>query len=430
MAKYKPSFVDVSGFNKALNEQLFRNAQLNLRREQLLDNDITQFQRSYTGKISPNDLNKFNNYFQEWANLSKMEQRARKGGAGHKDISQISMAASMAKTKLDNFTDRSIAYNQLRLTLGKLPKNSIGDTEGYQNTMNTFASLDSDELDSKYGGIDKVPQVFAFKEKDFDITKFTNAIKSQLAFIPKPADKWVPAIKDGKPFMQTKELSVTNDKGKVIKAKVDIPQKQLSLSADPIANRQAVELAAYNNNNTTINKDFLKKYKETIVSDSANQQDAIRSQEASKIINYAMSNYGKSSLEDLTGEDLYAAKITMDGDLGVIYEDDYDALGDMYDVFRQRAGVTKDELSIKNLQQGLKNAKKESALTKMNQIVTLFQKVASLGLYDDKIVNLLNKSAKDADIDYNFTSETLKAAAENRLNISDEIIKMITKGRQ
>jgi hypothetical protein len=116
----------------------------------------------------------------------------------------------------------------------------------------------------------------------------------------------------------------------------------------------------------------------------------------------------------------------MDGDLGVVYEDDYDALGDIYDVFRQRAGVTKDKLSIASMQQGLKNAKKESSLTKINQLISLYQKTSSMGLYDDKIIDILNNSAKDAGIKFTFTKELLKEAAENRVNISNKIIEAIT----
>jgi hypothetical protein len=427
MAKYTPSFVDVSGFNKALNEQIFRNAQLNLRREQLLDNEINQYQKMYTGKLRPVDINKFNDYYSEWSNLSKLEQRVRRSGANHREISKISMAKEMAKQKMDDLSNRSRAYGQLQLALGKLPKNNIGDTEQYQTTMNDISILDADDLDAKYGGIDKVPQVFRFNAAKFNPVNFNSAIASSLKSKPKPAEKYIPSMKDGKRFTQTRELSATDAAGNIIRAKLDVPQKQLNINVDPIANREAVEQASYDN---LANKDYLKYYREDIINSANNQQDPVRADASSKLLNYAMTAYGKSSIENLTGEDLYAAKITMDGDLGVVYEDDYDALGDIYDVFRQRAGVTKDRLSIESMQQGLKNAKKESAVTKMNQIVTLFQKVASLGLYDDKIVNLLNKSAKDADIDYNFTSETLKAAAENRLNISDEIIKMITKGRQ
>jgi hypothetical protein len=322
MAKYTPSFVDVSGFNKALNEQVFRNAQLNMRREQLLDNEINQYQKMYTGKLRPIDINKFNDYYSEWSNLSKLEQRARRSGGNHREISQISMAKAMSKQKMDELSNRSRAYGQLQLNLGKLPKNSIGDTEQYQVTMNDFAILDADDMDSKYGGIDKVPQVFKFNAANFKPMQFNSAISSSLKFIPKPAEKWVPAIKDGKLFTQTKELSVTDDKGKVITAKIDIPQKQLNISADPIANRQAVEQASYDN---TANKDFLKFFREDIINSANNQQDPVRADASSKLLNYAMTNYGKSSIENISGEDLYADKITMDGELGVVYEDDYDA---------------------------------------------------------------------------------------------------------
>jgi hypothetical protein len=423
MAKYTPSIVDVSGFNKALNEQVFRNAQLNLRREQLLDNDITQFQRSYTGKLGPNDLNKFNDYFSEWTNLSKLEQRARRSGERPEVLSRISMASQMAKKKMDDFTGRSIAYNQLRTNLGKLPKNSIGDTEQYQTNMNALATLDSDELDARYGGVDKVPQVYKFNMANFNPVKFNSAISSSLKFIPKPAEKYIPSMKDGKRFTQTRELSANDAVGNIISAKLDVPQKQLNITADPIANRQAVEQASYDN---TANKDFLKFFREDIINSANNQQDPVRADASSKLLNYAMTNYGKSSIENISGEDLYAAKITMDGDLGVVYEDDYDALGDIYDVFRQRAGVTKDRLSIASMQQGLKNAKKESSLTKINQLVSLYQKTSSMGLYDDKIIDILNNSAKDAGINFTFTKQLLKEAAENRVNISNKIIEAIT----
>ena len=63
MAKYTPSYLDVSGFNRALSDQLYRNAQINLRREQLVDSNIDQYLKMYTGKIRPQYMNSFTEKF-------------------------------------------------------------------------------------------------------------------------------------------------------------------------------------------------------------------------------------------------------------------------------------------------------------------------------------------------------------------------------
>jgi hypothetical protein len=293
--------------------------------------------------------------------------------------------------------------------------------------MNSLATLDSDELDAKYGGVDKVPQVYEFNAKNFDATKFHGAINASLKTIAKPAEKWVPAMKDGKLLTQTRELSITDSRNKKTTAKIDVPQKQYNLSTNPIANRQAVAEAAYDN---IANKDYLNYFRKDIIASAADKQDPIKSEASTKLIDYAMTNYGRTSIDDLTGIDLYAAKVTMDTDLGTVIEDDWEALSNQYDIIRQRAGATKDQLSIQAMQNAIAESKKTTSIGQINGLFTLFQKVSSLGLYDDNVINLLNRKAKEFGYEGTFTKQTLIDAANNRLDLMDEIITSLTKGKK
>lgn len=400
MAKYTPSYLDVSGFNKALTDQITRNAQINLRREQLLDSNIDQYLRSYTGKVRPQDMNKFNDYFNEWSSLKRAEMKLRRTGGSQ--LSQISMASNMAKQKLDGFSNNSRILGEMQENLGRMPKTNIKDTNQYQSTMADFAMLNADDMIAKHGGIDKIPQVFEFKPEKFNIASFQSGINSIMKTTPKQPISWVPAVDDkGQQMFEKEEFEISDDKGVPKKFSIDVPMKMYNVSVNPLSVRQAVSL---NSEGNYSNKDFLSNYRDRVIQDASNQQDPTRSTEANDLISSAMRLYNISSVDNLKGEDLYAAFLTKNSDLGKVMQKDYDRLGDWYQMAQSMTGLGMTDARKKILANQVNNLKKNDQLRVINTIMNTMNTAEKLGLWGmddtgDAIIDVINQMAPDLKIE-------------------------------
>jgi hypothetical protein len=411
MPKYTPSFVDIGAFNKAFTEQLYRNAQINIRREQIIDKDIDDFRRTYNGKVRDIDRNDFNNNFQEYEKWSKLEQKANRGGYNSRVLSEVSSKRQQAKMAMEDVSNESIALGQLQKSLSTIPKAKILDTDLYQATMNDLATKGISEIKQKYGSIDKIPQIFKFKVDQFDIKDFNNAVKSSLSLISKPDNlKYVPAMKDGKRMTVKKEIKVKDIKGKEHKSTEDIPLKIMKFTSDPLKNRAAVDLAA---KGVTKNLDFLNNYKNETVEKSTNAADAVSQKDASELLSFAMTTYGKP-LEDLTGIDLYAAKVTRDADIGEIYEEDYDALFDDISLIAQKLNLEQKSINIAESKNAIRNSNKMVLVNKLNSLLNLYDKGVGLGMYDDVFISELNEISKQAGSNIRFDRNSMETHGKNK----------------
>jgi hypothetical protein len=421
MAKYKPSFVDVSGFSKALTDQLIRNAQINVRREQLLDNNMNQFLRMYTGKVRPVDMNKFNDKFMNFSDVGKMYMRANRGAGSRKNLSELSMAYQMAKKDMTDFSDNSRKLGEVQRMLSRVDRNKVRDTQSYNQTIENVNTNDVDEVINIYGSLDKIPLDFAYKPEKFNVAAFQNKINVLGKTIAKNPIESIPVLNpDGTQKTEEEIYSVTDDKGQTKSFKRYVPLKQYNISVDPNQIRNIVGIAS-NSDLTGADKDFLNNFKDQTLAAASNKQDANEAMRNSELINYAMSKYNKNKPDDLTGEDLYAAFLVKNSDLGTIIEKDYDKLKDDLSMAAKQSGITLTDERLKDIKNQRDRNKKNDELRALNTIMNTFRTSSNLGLWGmdktgDDILEVIRNVMPGLRID----KETLIRAIENKRLIADE----------
>lgn len=417
MAKYTPSYLDVSGFNKALSDQLYRNAQINLRREQMLDADIDQNLRMYTGKIRPQDMNAFTEKFNNFANASKGFMKINRSGAPGNAISNLSMNRDIAKKDMMDFSDKSRVVGEIQKTVAGY-KNNARDMEEYTNVMSDLSTMNVNELENKYGSIDKIPTKFEFKKEKFNIAGLQNSIKVLQATRPKNPIKWSPVLNsDGSQKTEIETYEISDDKGIKKQVTLNVPLKQYNVSVDPTSVRQIIGTVSLSDFR---NKDFFNNYKDEVIKLASSQQDPVMSKENAEIINIAMSKYGKNNPEDLTGEDLYSAFLVKNSDLGTIIEKDYDKLDDMYKMWARQNNVSVSEERLDALRQQKIKAAYNDKIRGINSVMNAFRTATNTGLWGldgtgDMLIDLIN------DVFPGFIKkQTLSDAIKNKRLIAEE----------
>lgn len=423
MAKYTPSYLDVSGFNKALSDQLYRNAQINLRREQVADSNIDQYLRMYTGKIRPQDMNKFTEKFNNFSNASKGFMKVNRSGAPGQAITNIAMNRDIAKKDMMEFSDKSRALGEMQKVISGY-KNNVRDTEEYLGVMSDLSSMDVDELEQKYGGIDKIPTRFEFKKEKFNIGGLQSSIKALQATRPKSPKKPNPVLNpDGSQKTELDSYEISDDKGIKKQVNLQVPLQEIDLSADPISIRQIVGTVSMSDFR---NKDFFNSYKDEVFKLASSQQDPVMSQQNSELINLAMSKYGKSNPEDLSGEDLYSAFLVKNSDLGKIVIKDYDRLDDMYKMWARQNNISVADARLKSLNDQKGRALKNDRIRAINAVMNTFRTSTNLGLWGldgtgDMLVDLINEVFPGF-----VTKKSLKDALENKRDIVNEEAEVIS----
>lgn len=395
MAKYTPSFIDVSGFSRAFSDAMYRQAQLNLRREQIIDQDIDRYFRSYTGKVRPNDTNRYNEYFNNFKEAGTTYMKLNKSGIAGADLTQAKQNFDIAKKQLDDFSNTSRTIGEMQKNLGRMPKGKILNTEQYWSTMSDLSNMDADDIVSKYGGVEKIPQTFGFVEKDFNFKGFMGDVKTGLSMKPKAPVVWEPVIENGKRVTEPQEFVLKDEKGKDYKATFDVPVLKYNVSVKPNDYLSAVEMASLT---STKSKDYLKYYKNKLIDDASNQQDANAAQMSKSVIDYAMNAYGKNKIEDLSGSELFAAKLAMQSDFGSITKPDWDGLGDLYSLYSKATGLAVNEQRKKLLNKQIAAMDEMKNVRNLNTVLSLIDKSQDTGFFGleggtgDYILDVINQA--------------------------------------
>ena len=394
MAKYTPSYLDISGFNKALSDQLYRNAQINLRREQMLDADIDRNLRMYTGKIRPQDMNSFTEKFNEFANVSKGYMKVNRTGAPGQTITNLSMAKQVAKKQMTDFSDKSRKVGEIQKMLSRY-KSNVRNTSLYTKVMSDLSSMSVDELEQEYTSIDNIPTTFEFKREKFDEAKLNASIKARQTQMPKNPVQWIPVLNpDGSQKTEIETFEITDDKGNKKQVTLNVPLKQFNVSVDPISTRYNMEIVSYGDN-TGANKDYFNDYKDRVLNSLTNQQDPVISKINRELVDFAMSKYEKSKIEDLNGEDLYSAYLVKNSDLGTIIQKDYDKLDDMYQMWARQNNVAVSQERLDALKQQKVKAAYNDKMRGINSVMNAFRTATNTGLWGldgtgDMLIDLIN----------------------------------------
>lgn len=419
MAKYTPSYLDISGFNKALSDQLYRNAQINLRREQMLDADIDQNLRMYTGGIRIQDKNLFTEKFNQFANVSKGYMKVNRSGAPGQTITDMSLARQIAKKEMIELSDESREVASIEKMLAE-QKNNVRDTSLYTEVRSDLSTKNIYELKQKWGGIDKIPTRFEWKKEKFDESKLNASIKARQTQMPKSPIQWSPVLNpDGSQKTEIETFEIADDKGNKKQVTLNVPLKQYNVSVDPISTRYNMEIVSYGDN-TGANKDYFNDYKDRVLNSLSNQQDPVISKFNRELVEFAMSKYGKSKIEDLNGEDLYSAYLVKNSDLGTIIQKDYDKLDDMYKMWARQNNVSVSEERLKALKEQRSRASYNDKIRAVNSVMNTFRTATNTGLWGldgtgDMLIDLIN------DIFPGFVDKkTLSDAIKNKTIIAEQ----------
>lgn len=405
MPKYTPSYVDVSGFSKALNESIFRNAQLNLRREQLMNQSMDDYLKTYNGKVRPVDANRFNEYYTDFATASKDLMRLNRSGAPSNVLMQASMRHQAAKNRMTSFSDESRKVGELQTYFSKLPKDKIEDTELYQSVFSDLYSLNTEDIKSKYGGFEKVPTVFKLREADFDLKKFNSAIDTQLATIAKAPLKGIPNLDaSGKQIYEKEEFEISPGK----KITLDIPTKVYSIDINPMFVYSAVKTTgdAFGKGSGWLNK-----FKNDTYALSQNANDPMAAKDAVDLIKYSKEVFGLADDDKVTGAHLYAAQKARMRTTEPVIVRDYDGLKNSMQIENMLRDEQMDEIRKNALYTSIANAKKSRTQSNINGLLSALVKGGNLGMLGNADFQNDINEAFGTNLDNNYFNELSKNLA-------------------
>lgn len=415
MAKYTPSYLDISGFNKALSDQLYRNAQINLRREQFVENSNNQFLKTYLGKVRDQDRVKFNQYFDDYKLAAKGFMNYNRSGTAGPELSNTAHSKDVAYKNMMTFAENSMKLGETQSNLGKM-KSSVRDRDKYWNLMTDLSGLDTDQVIEKYGGLDKIPTDFRFNEKVFNKKGFDSYIATQL---PKPGsnpEKWKPELNaDGSQKYLEETLVMKDKKGKDVNVSYQVPLKRYNHAINPMGIRAAVYNSATAD---TYARDYLDQVKDDTFA-MAQNQDANLAGEYRGIIDYTKSLFGLKEDKDVGGEEIYAARLYKLSNLGDIVVPDYDKLDQIASIYKQQTGMELDAERLKAIKESGSSSDNSSNIRALSSALTLLEKSIDLGIFDldgtgDYLMNTLNDAFKGLNLNRNTTMQLVKKRNEIR----------------
>lgn len=113
MAKYTPSFVDLSGFNQGITQGLLMAAQENRFREQQARADVEQFRQNYNPKnILTKDIGDFTTAFEDYKRTALEFARLNKGRTNSQRLAEATKAKELALNKMNTIYEQSAKVNQ------------------------------------------------------------------------------------------------------------------------------------------------------------------------------------------------------------------------------------------------------------------------------------------------------------------------------
>lgn len=171
---------------KVFSDEVFRRQQIQAKQQEAMDRAVDNQYKLYSGKLRKNDAAKFDSYFAEYEQAQKQYQRMNKFGGRADEIRKASELASEKKQAMMDFVGRSTAYGAYQTGLSKLYKDptKLLNRTKFNETYSNLDMYDADELDTRFGGLDKLPKDYEIKPEDVDmnawldvankVTKFRN----------------------------------------------------------------------------------------------------------------------------------------------------------------------------------------------------------------------------------------------------------------
>lgn len=381
MAQYQPSYVDVSGFSKAISDAAYKAQQLAVRQQEFMNRSIDNQFRTYSGKLRKQDMAKFDTYFGEYSEALKDLQRYNRVGGRSSDMMAASELVNEKKQQMLDFIDRSTKLGQIQLGLGKLYKDGgkLLNKSKYDGVYNNLNSYDADQLNELYGGIDKIPMDFELKKEDIDTGKYFGTIKgfSKIGNVSSSAIKQ-PKINPSTNQQETKPYSLGEF------GQINVPVVEVKIGLTPSEARNAVWASSVPGSQFQDAPDlFLKEVTEGLKSTNPSVQ-----QQSKDMLNRTMSTFGIKDPNQVTGVDILSQSI-LDQSQQTIEVEDWTKVKALEGIERGRKA---QELTKKRLA-ALASAKSGSSLKQTQSIVNLMKSMVESGLvYDQDAMDFVNNT--------------------------------------
>lgn len=363
--------LDLAG--KAIADALYREAQLEARRQISFQNEIDKEYRLYNGKVRKQDSAIFDAAFQEYQDVGKMYQALNKRGG--KKIQEVSRQLGEKRRAVLDIVEDSAKWGAQGLNLEKARKDSKNfvDQDRYMDFMNDLYTMNRNELNAKYSGIENAPKLSDFEwkpenVKPADLVRINTYVKGRNQITPGNTLKVIPSIDENG---VQRERPMTLNFGDE-QLQVSVPLRKISVGPNTLGILNAVSEFGEIPSVKTLYKGVLgKALKDAADPQNPGQQDvAIKSlDKVSQIFNVT---------RDQITPEMYYASTYVDPEMnGTIEVEDWDT-------FNKRIGVIQKDLAIKGKKVDIAKAVNDlkestSPLDQLNKMLTVLSKVENTG---------------------------------------------------
>lgn len=376
MAQYQPSYVDVSGFSKAISDAAYKAQQLAMKQDELMNKAIDNQFKMYSGKLRKEDSAKFDSYFSDYSQALKNYQRLNRRGGMSGEIREASEVAAEKKKMMLDFVDRSSKYGQVQLGMGKLYKDGgkLINKSKYNDVYSSLDKYDSDQLDELYGGVDKVPMDFELKKEDINPQQYFSTIR-QYSRIGDLANNMIEQKKIDPATNQQVTRSVSIDGV----GEVQVPIIEVIVGLSPSEARNAVWASSIPGTKFQDAPSlFLKDINDGLQSDNPQLK-----QQSQDLLNRAMQTYGIKDPSQVTGVDILAQSI-LDQSQQKIEVEDWRTLKNLESIIKGREAIKMSKAKLAMANKAFNDAKNNASLKQGQALLNFGKTLVESGLVYDK----------------------------------------------
>jgi hypothetical protein len=377
--EYRLTPIDIDGAIKAVQDNAFRAEQLRLKYEESMNKSVDDQYKLYNGKVRKQDIAEFDSLFAEYSNAQKRYQSLNRFGGNRADLTQAGSDAEMYRNKMLSYVKDSSGWGATQGGMGKIYKdpNKLVNRKKYNEAWMNMSSMTTNELNQAYGGIDKFPTDFDFKEDDYgpdDVIKFSRAIKQSLPISAPGSIKEMPVIdpNTGKQKVVTREIAFEGRK-----MTVEVPVNTVRAGIDPNVALNSVIMNSATDDNTLT---YLKAIKKRVFDSAANTQDPQSQKDSEAQIQRAMQIYGIKDRTQVNEYHLFASNFVDQNRMGEVEVEDWNKLDDYASLFAKANGLKLDNLRMQKLKKDIQTSNNDISLATLNKLLNMYKTARDTGM--------------------------------------------------
>jgi len=371
--EYKVPGVDIEKIVKSFADELYRNAQLQQRRQQFLDIQFDREFRLYSGKLRDQDLADFTEKFDVYRSAGVNLQRANRGKGGNLTLAGVTKEAAK-RNMLDAQTKSAELGGYFKdLNAMRSQAKFLVERDQLDSVMIDAHTLTNEAFRTKYGKqISDWPKVedFVWKPEKYDDTKNQTNIKKTLFFKPSTnMNVYEPKEANGQRKMMDIPFEI-NGVQKTFKVPV------LTVAANPNASDvlDRVQRTTYDSNV----KNFYDWNKDRLIEDSKDVSNLSAQQQSQKILKFAATLFNQD-IDKLSPEEIYAASFINPDRPSSFDIPDMKFLNQQMKMEMQELNKLKAKKAIQKLNQDLSNYASKWSVKLGQGYVNLFEGLGRIG---------------------------------------------------